>query len=141
MATGTVYKPCRTDSFDATKIQFSGKGICGVCEVVDITSITPKIIDMPLSDDYLLTGGQLIVKGANIKDHVSLQVVLPDGTILSEFITQFRMVEDSDKQFEFNNNYPAKIYAGLVLRIIYQPAAIVGVRDIALNYYLHKVLA
>lgn len=136
MASNTTFKPIRSADLTADALNFAGHGTYGEC----VAENTEVHIDLQLADDVLLTGGVLLVKGGKFEDKISMQVVHPTMGVLNEFVTDYRVVEDSQKQFDLSSAYPAKIYAGLILRIKYVSCAIPGVRDIAANYYLHKVL-
>lgn len=132
----STYKPLRSSDLVANGVNFAGQGVYG--EAIDSN---PVHVDLTLTDDCLLTGGILMVKGGHFEDTITLQIVHPIAGVVNEFVSNFRVCEDSNKQFEINSLYPAKIYAGLTIRIVYTPSPLkIGVRDIAANYYLHKVL-
>lgn len=135
MATNTNYKPSKTSDFEASKLNFAGMGVYGEC-----TENTTAYLDLPITDDMLMTGGMLNVKGGDFHDTVSLQVVHPTYGVVNQFVNNYRIIENTQRQFDITLNYPAKIYAGLILRISYTASSTVGTRDISLNYYLHKVL-
>jgi hypothetical protein len=136
----STYDPNKLADFEKTKLNLNGKGVYGESIVTDITIPVETHIDLLLTDDVLFTGGVLLVKGGHFEDKMSMQIVHPTYGVVNEFVTDFRIAEDTQKQFEMKNEYPAKLPAGLTLRIKYVPAPIVGVRDIAGNFILHKVL-
>lgn len=141
MAQNTNYAPTQTTQLASDQVVFAGKGVYGEVNVVDIAIDNTTNIDLVLVDDMLLTGGVLMVKGGHFEDKVCMQVVHPVAGVVNEFVTDYRIAEDSIKQFELNSAYPAKIPAGLTLRVKYIPFAVAGLRDIAANYYLHKILS
>jgi hypothetical protein len=69
-----------------------------------------------------------------------MQIVHTTYGVVNEFITDYYIQEDFQKQFEISNTYPAKLAAGLILRVKYVPFATLGVRDIVVNYTLHLVM-
>lgn len=93
-----------------------------------------------VADDYLVTGGDLLVEGGLIDDKIFLQVVHPVAGVIKEFISGFRIASDTIKQLNLQLHYPAKIPAGLSLRCKYIASADGALRKIAVNFYLHKVL-
>jgi len=129
------YDPVNVNDFEKSKLSFSGQGIYFEC-----SENAEASQDLVLADDYLLTGGTLIVKGGDLHDKVYLQVIHPQAGLLSEFVSGFRVIGDQQKQFDLQLPYPAKIPGGLSLRCKFVAGATVGVRDIAVNFYLHKVL-
>jgi hypothetical protein len=136
----STYNPETVKEFEKSKVSLSGQSAYGECTVTDITILTPVNIDLTLVDDFLLTGGTLIVKGGHMEDMVYMQVIHPLYGVVDEFISGFRILADSQKQFELSSPYPAKLPTGLILRVKYVPFAWIGIRDIAINYMLHKIL-
>lgn len=132
---GSIYDPVKTADFEKTKINFSGQSISLTCEE-NATSEG----DLELADDYLMTGGMLLVKGGGFSDRVYVQIVHPTYGVVNEFISGYRICEDMIKQFDISLNYPAKLPAGLKIRCKYVAGDAVGTRDVAVNLYLHKVL-
>ena len=135
MAINTNYNPANVKDFEKGKLNFSGQSIYLECE-----PSLDNSADLALADDYLLTGGILLVQGGNFHDRVYLQVVHPTYGVIAEFVSGFRILPDSVKQFELQLDYPAKLYAGMSLRCKYVADAATGTRDIAVNFFLHKVL-
>ena len=128
------YNPQNISDFEKSKLLFDGKSVQGTAVANDT-----KTIDITLSDDYLLTGGMLLVKGAKFFDSATLQIVHPNFGVVNQFVTEYFMKEDSQEQFNLAIGYPAKLAAGLSVRLVYKATADAGVRSIALNYQLHKV--
>jgi hypothetical protein len=135
MPANTTYAPTNINEFNKSCLTFSGKSVSFDCEPNET-----EVCDLEMTDDCLLTGGTLIVKGGNIKDNISLQVVHPTFGVVNEFVSKFGIIEDSQKQFDKQLNYPAKIFAGLKLRVSYESFNSGSTRSIVLNYDLHKVL-
>jgi hypothetical protein len=139
------YNPSSIDSFEKTKVTANNQGAKGLALAGQSTNI-----DLALTDDHLLTGVNLIAKGSAFGDTVSLQIVdalgtlpnglsFPVGTILNQFATVLNVPDDIQEKFNEDSGYPAKLYAGLTIRLIYTS---VGTSDVqvAINYKLHKVL-
>ena len=119
----------------SSDIMFAGAGVYGEAEESQTVNI-----DYTVPYDLCLTGAVLMVKGAKFEDTVSLKVVHPVAGVLATFVNGWFVVEDSQKQFELELSYPANIAAGLIIRATYAATAEVGLRDVAINYMLHKVL-
>lgn len=136
----TSYSPKNVNDFTSSLLNFNGVGL-----VANIGAGTVTNIDYTVPFDVLITGANLIVKNVKFGDSVSFQVVdangilAPAGTVLNQFVSNWCLVEDSQKQFEFQSNYPAKIYQNLVLRIVYTSVGIID-PELAINFILHKVL-
>ena len=113
----STYNPEHISHIEKSKVSLNGIGVYGESEVTDITIPVETHIDLTLTDDMLLTGGTLLVKGGNLEDKVSMQVIHPTLGIVKEFVTNYRIIEDSIKQFEMASAYPAKIPANLTLRL------------------------
>lgn len=102
-------------------------------------------LDYKVLNDCFITGAKFKAKNATFDDTASFQVididgiVSPAGTVLNQFITGWSMVEDKQTQIDFSAPYPAKIIAGLYLRIVYKSAGHTPVFASA-DYYLHDAL-
>jgi hypothetical protein len=135
MPINTSFNPKTISEFTKDHLEFSGQALAFEC----LASAT-QTQDLMLSEDYLITGGSLIVEGGNIEDMIYLQVIHPVAGVLKEFITGYRIASDVSKQIELELKYPAKIVAGLGLRCKYVAGTTVSTRKIAVNFYLHRVL-
>lgn len=135
MATNTTYNPQRKSEFVKDNLQFSGQAIYFECWQNSNT-----FTDLELTDDYLLTGGRLIVQNGNIGDKVYFQIVHPVAGVVNEFVSGYRMSSDTSLQLDLDLDYPAKLPAGLFIRCRYVSNGEIAQRKIALNLYLHKVL-
>lgn len=135
MPTNTQYNPQKTSDFVKDNLQFSGQSIYFEC-----ASSSESYSDLVLTDDYLITGGQLLVEGGNLQDKIFMQVVHPSLGVVNEFISGFRISIDTSLQLNLVLEYPAKLSAGLSVRCKYISNDTLGVRKIAANLFLHKVL-
>lgn len=129
----STYRPTHKAQFESDKVDFDGKSVAGSA----IESQTFNL-DLTFSDDYLLTGGTLLCKGACWGDKVNFQVVHPAYGVVNQFVTEYRLKTDSEQQFNIDLEYPAKIAAGLTLRIVLMTTEEVGIRKVACNLYLHR---
>ncbi len=131
----STYNPQKVSDFEKDKVQFSGQSVYAVVNSTGITNV-----DLDLADDYLLTGGQFLVKNAKLGDTASLQIVHPTFGVVDQFVTNFRCSEDSHRQFDLQLPYPSKLPAGLKIRLVYNCTDTLETREVAINYYLHKVM-
>jgi hypothetical protein len=140
MAVNTTFNPSNMLQVDKNKLNLHCLGVTGTATGGGTTHI-----DYKLTDDCLLAGGEFITKTSVFGDSITFQVVdvdgivSPAGTVLNEFVTNFYLIEDQQKQFGFRAEYPAKIISGLYLRLIYNSTGLLNVK-VAMNYILHKVL-
>ena len=74
------------------------------------------------------------------RSQVYFQVVHPVLGVVNEFVSGFHIIEDEQKQLDLQLNYPAKLTKGLKIRCKYVAQEGTGTRDIAVNFYLHKIL-
>lgn len=135
------FAPLNFSEYGAKDLNASFKGINFVAAAGETTTN-----DLEIVDDMLIDGGVLITIGAALGDSITCQVIDKDNifgygydTVLGQYITDWYMNPNSSLQVDFTNTYPAKLYAGLYLRILYTS---VGTSDVnvILNYKLHKVL-
>jgi hypothetical protein len=124
-------------------------------ETVDSNST--KVIDYQITQERWINGGQLIVNNIGDDDKGTFQVVdkdylyagilypadfggiawsiaEPSGVVLDEFVKDFYI--PTDKKLEIVLTYPARILAGLYLRLIYTSSHTDGCL-IKCNLYLH----
>ncbi len=135
MPINTTFNPEKTSEFVKSKLNFNGLAIRG-----NVTENQTVNSDLTLTEDHLMTGGVLIVKEAKIGDKVTLQIVHPTYGVVNQFITDWGMSEDQQVQFSLNLEYPAKLFAGLIIRCKYEACSIPSERSLVLNLRLHKVL-
>jgi hypothetical protein len=139
---GSKYAPSKVSEFSSKDVNASFNGVYSVATKNSTTNI-----DFLLSDDCLITGAMFSTKGAVYGDKVHFQVVDKDnmfgygaGMVLNQFITNWFINPDISRQLDMENGYPAKIYAGLYLRLVYVSIGTELDIDIIINYKLHKVL-
>lgn len=135
MPTGTRFDPPNSNYFDKTKMNKDAKGVS-----TTVIAGTTVNLDYTLTDDVLIAGGtNFLAKGAAQGDTVDFQVVHPIYGVLNQFITNWYVNPDKTDQAVPPSNYPAKSFAGLILRVVYHST---GTTDVwvAVNYNLEKVL-
>lgn len=140
MPSNTTYNPVNVAAFEKSKLYFNAQGVSASC-----TAGTSTNIDYTLVDDCLLTGLEIIVDGAKYGDYANLQVIdptgitgAPPGTVILQPATNWYVATSYDEQYDLA--YPAKIYTGLTLRIVYTSTGIITPVFVAINYKLHKIL-
>ena len=133
MATGTNYNPQNVNEFEKSKLLKDAIGIQGIA----IAGVATNL-DLMLTDDVLINGGFLLAKNVAQGDTVSFQILIGER-VLNQFITTWYLNPDSTQHQTPNSYYPAKLTAGLTLRIIYNS---VGTQNVwfAINYNREKVL-
>lgn len=140
MPSGTQYNPINVDDFEKTKLNYDAVGVGGTA-----TAGTTTNIDYAVTDDMLLTGAQVLTNTSVFGDSVSFQLVdvaglfYPPGSVLNQFVTNWQTRSDSQEQINLQVNYPAKVNAGLYLRLVYVSTGTSSVA-VAVNYSLHKIL-
>lgn len=138
MPSNTTYNPTNTGDLEKSKLNFDGQGVTQT-----ITAGQTQNVDLTLTNDCLITGAWLIINNGNFGDSCNFQVVdttgiyAPAGTVLSQFITNWYLPTTIDDQFDIP--YPAKIYSGLTIRLVYTSTGSTNV-SVIINYKLHKVL-
>lgn len=136
------YNPLKNTELTKQNLNFDGRGK----HAYNLTYGQSHNIDLKLADDYLMTGASVIVKDATFGDKFSLQVIDIDNilgygsnTVLLQTITDWGVVADKQDQGSLAAGYPAKIVAGLYLRMIYISIGTIN-PSVIINYHLHKVL-
>ena len=133
MAINTTYKPSKVSDFEASKLNANYQSIQGTC-----TAGTIKNLDMVLTDDHLISGMEVTARGSNFGDTISFQVLM-GATVVNQFVTNWGVCTDTQVKIAKEIAYPAKLYAGLTLRVVYTSTGTVDV-NIIINLDLHKVL-
>lgn len=102
--------------------------------------------DYKILNDSLIDGAVVLVKNSALGDKVTLQVIDIDNIIgyganvvLGQYVTNWYINPDSTFQVDLKSAYPAKILAGLYLRVSYTSVGANNV-DFLINYKLHKIL-
>lgn len=135
MPSSTTFDPPNTNYFDKTKLNKTAQGV-----KITATAGTTTHLDYTLTDDVLMAGGNaFMAKGAAWGDKVAFQVLHPIAGLLLEFISDWYVNPDSTQQTVPTSNYPAKLVAGLILRVVYTSVGASNV-EIAVNYNFEKVL-
>jgi hypothetical protein len=100
-----------------------------------------KNIDFLISAERYINGGRLLVNNIGPNDKITFQVVDNDnvmgfgvGVVLDEFIKDYFIPETGN--LEVRLDYPAKIFAGLYLRLKYTSTHADGCL-VKCNLYLH----
>lgn len=139
MPTNTTYKPIKVSDFEANKLNFDARGI-----FTQVNAGSTTCIDYDLTDDCLITGACVITSNAEYGDNTCFQVVDKTGaftgnpnTVLNQFISNWYVCPTSELQLDIP--YPAKILAGMTLRLVYSSTGQNNV-FVAINYNLHKVM-
>lgn len=140
--TGTVYNPTSVDAFDKTKLNYNGLKVSA-----SVAAGATTDVNLALTDDHLLTGAQLILTGACDLDEVQFKIVdssssipvparvaFPNYPILNQFIDWYA------SNFSKDLPYPAKITAGLTLRVTYKNTCVSTAVTVKVNYFLHKII-
>lgn len=137
---GSTYKPLKVSDFEASKLNFLGIGVTASCTSNGVTTL-----DYILIDDCLITGGTILVSNGTFGDKIDLQIVDVNNTlgyganfILNKFVSGW-YIQSGPSIVPISVPYPAKVYAGLAIRIIYTSIGS-STNSLAVNYNLHKVL-
>ena len=154
MPSNTVYDPDSTGDFSKKGFNFNGQGI-----MATITPGTAQNIDLKLTDDHDFTGVQYLIWGGSKGDFVNLQVVDADGSLTNTQVpgyptgVTYSMVPGYPGFGQYATNwyvntdgagtpinipYPAKVLAGMTIRIIYNSVGTTAV-TIAINFNIHKM--
>lgn len=135
MPSNTTYNPENIKDFIKTNLHFLGKSIrfnaASGAETSGVHTLT---------DDVLVTGGILLVKGGNLNDRIYLDVLAPNDALLLTFVDGFVIRPDTVNQLNLDLNYPAKLFTGFKIRARYVADSAAGEREVGVNLFLHKVL-
>lgn len=141
MPTGTTFDPKNANDFDKARMQFNAKGVSATCTINAATNL-----DLYFSEDHLVTGFWIVGSGLKLGDKVDLKVIDTDnimgfgaGVAIKTLATDIYLPQSVDQQFDVA--YPAKVLAGLSLRLIFRSSATTGDGPfVAINWKIHKVL-
>jgi hypothetical protein len=135
MAINTNFNPANISEFEKSKLNKDAAGVS-----TTVPALTTHSLDLLLVDDTLMAGGNaLLVKGAIAGDTVDFQVVHPVHGVENQFVTSWYINPDSTAQQLPTSTFPAKLFAGLTLRVVYHSTGPTDVW-IAMNYNKEKVL-
>lgn len=135
MPTNTVFHPRSLDEFNSSNVNYNGYGVYSST----INANAETDIDCSFADDLAVTGIELNIQNPQIGDYMQLMVVHPSGTILNTFVLRWIMGPVSFRTF-YQINYPAKLFAGLILRAKYVSVTATAPTFVGINYGLHKIL-
>lgn len=121
---------------DAGGFRFRGASFKGT-----IASNTTQNIDYKITQERWINGGRALIDNVGPDDQITFQVVDKDnimgfgaGIVLDEFISDYYVPQDGN--IEVRLSYPAKITAGLYLRLRYTSTHASGC-TLKCNLYLH----
>jgi hypothetical protein len=113
----------------------------GASFIGSVASNSTENIDYKITAERYINGGRLIVDNIGQNDKFTFQVIDLDnifgygaGVVLDEFIKDYYIPMDAT--LEIKLDYPAKIYAGLYLRLKYTSSHANGC-NIKCNLFLH----
>jgi len=127
-ASGTSYDVMNMNMIDKKMVNFDGKKAS-----YTVNAGATENIDLTLTDDSLFTGANLYSPSSCPDDEVKFQVLMGD-TLLNQFMDWY-VAGGINKELA----YPAKIPAGLKIRIAYKNTCSNPI-NVKINYSLHKVL-
>lgn len=131
-----------------TQAQYSSKDLNADFQGFKFTATagTTTTGDFKILDDSLIDGAVVLAKNTALGDKVNLQVIDIDNVkgyganvVLGQYVTNWYINPDSTFQVDLKSAYPAKIFAGLYLRVVYTSVGANNI-DFLINYKLHKVL-
>lgn len=136
------YKPSSRAGYSSLDLNLDFKG-----QKFDLSANTANNCDFLVSDDYILDGIIIDTLNHSLGDKISLQVIDKDNVmgygsnvILKQFATDIYMTPGLTRQVDHQSVYPAKVFAGLYVRIIYTSVHESTAPTILVRYNLHKVL-
>src|SRR5574343_943736 len=109
----STFDPQNVYDYQKSKLNKDAKGAS-----TTITAGQTATLDLTLTDDSLITGGNLICVGQAQGDYCHLQVTMGE-TVLSQYVTDWFIDPNSSSQKTPIVYYPAKLPAGLTLRLVY----------------------
>lgn len=135
MPTGTLFAPKQIEEFNSNVLNYNGYGI-----TAPITGLASTNLDLTFADDMVVTSIELVINEPQAGDYMELKVLHSDGvTVLNTFVPKWIMGISSFRSF-YQVGYPAKLFAGLILRASYVSVNATAPTFVAVNYGLHKVL-
>ena len=135
----------KESDLDADIVRFRGKGIAFTA-----TAGTTTSYDYKLTEARLIDGAEVFCKDHAFGDSLKFQIVdvdgvyapgiVPPGTVLDEFITDWYMAADQQGQTQTRLSYLAEIITGLYIRLVYTSVGVTNVQ-VRCNLFLHKYSA
>jgi hypothetical protein len=114
MATNTLYNPQNKNLFEKEKLNKAAQGY-----EFTVTAGTTQNLDIAISDDALVMDSCILIDGAVKGDKWTMQVIHPTNGVVFQGVTDWRVDFTTLNQPIPKANFPAKVYAGLTLRIVY----------------------
>lgn len=132
---------------DAQGFRARMKGFMGTAIKGTVTNI-----DCQIAEERFLNGVNLVLNNHEYGDNICFQVVdkdrlyagilypveVPGEVILDEFGCNWYVSADKQDQDQIIVPYPARIYSGLYIRIVYNSIGTQNDIGVAINLYLHK---
>lgn len=115
------------------KMRFRGLGISGTA-----TKNTTTNIDYTLTEERYLSGARLLLKNQAWGDKANLEIVHPTLGVIDVFAEGWFLDPDNSNQGDIIRNYPAKLPAGLIIRIAYTSVGVAVNVEVKVNLFLDK---
>lgn len=123
-------------TFTLGEYRFRGNGASGTCSAGSTSEI-----DYTMMETRRLSGGEVVVTGAQIFDWVKFQVVAANGTtVLDEYVEKWHINPTSGSGSIFMT-YAGEVQINWILRLIYNADAAGSTRSFGINYFLHKPIS
>lgn len=112
---------------------------------IPVTEITvaagmSQNLGLTITEDGIYTnGGVLVGENISIGDWIEFQVVLPDGTVVKQWVYGWNLAATTAPQ-EIVTPYAGHPHNGMKLRIIYHREGTGDNPKVGINFYLHKEL-
>jgi len=130
----STYNPNAESEYSKKYLQVNNIGVTGT-----ITAGTSNNIDYTLTDDHLLIGAQILCNNSAFGDYCDVQIIHPQAGVVSQFFTNWYLGSDKQEKYNVETKFPAKLPAGLTIRLVYHSVGNVNV-DVLLNLKLLKIL-
>lgn len=135
MPTNTIYNPKNINEFEKEKLNKSAVG-----QTFTVTKGTTQNLDIAITDDSLVMDSCILVDGAAKGDNWTMQVVHPIAGVVFQGVTTWLVDWTKLQQPIPKANFPAKVFAGLTLRIVYQSVGTENDVWVGINLDKDKVL-
>lgn len=120
-------------TFSLGEYRFRGHGASGTC-----TAGSTSTVDYTMTESRVLSGGEVVMTGAEIFDWVKFQVVAANGTtVLDEYVEKW-YINPTSGSGAISMRYAGEVQINWILRIIYNADAAGSTRSFGVNYFLHK---
>lgn len=136
----TKYRPKSKLEYSQSDLTADFKGF-----IFDATQNAQTINDNIVPYDVLIDGAEVYISGGQIGDSISAQVVDINNVmgyglnvVLGRYVTNWFIVPNQKSIVV--SEYPAKIFSGLFLRLIYNNISLTSPAKVIVNYRLHRVL-